>query len=288
VKSPVYAAERRSQTHTLQTNRSGTLWIWVAALMLGPALLTALGLVVAAVLGVNLDDLLQADPEGVWFRLTNAASTLLLAMNIAQGLVVGMVSMALAVESVRREQRQQTWDLLLLTGQTARAIARGKIFASFRTLRGDFWSVVILRLGLMAGAFALNRPYEATPDVVYLLFLLGLTVAWSLIDTFIGIGCAVGAGATSIAKRPLWGMALVVVRVVVVLAGVVWMLTVFGAWLSGSPALMLGMAALGMGVLGLVAYLSVLAAEGCMRAAGAGGRLSQTISQPRTSFSRKP
>jgi hypothetical protein len=287
VKSPVYAAERRSQTHTLQTNRSGTLWIWVAALMLGPALLIALGLVVAAVLGTNLGDLLQADPEGLLARLSTPAGILLLAMNIAQGLVVGMVSMALAVESVRREQRQQTWDLLLLTGQTARAIARGKILASFRTLRGDFWSVVILRLGLMAGAFAVNRPYGVTPDEPYLLFLLALTVAWSLIDTFIGIACAVGAGATAIAKRPLWGMVLVVVRVVVLLAGVVWILTVFGAWLSGSPVLMLAMAALGMGVLGLVAYLAVLAAEGAMRAAGAGWRLSQTISQPRKDFSRK-
>jgi len=285
VKGPIYTAERRHQKYVLDANRSGTLWIWVAVMMLVPALVTALVILALTLTGSEIHEIPpETDLHRAIQSVFNAAAILLIAMNIAQSLVVTMVASGLAAESVGREHRHHTWDLLILTRQPARSIARGKILAVFWTLRRDLGFVVILRMGLLAMVYELSRQINQAIGLAplhqgHLVILLALTLLWTVIDSFMAVGTAVAA-ASWLRFR---GIALFVafsLRVLVLAFGVMWLMLVCNtmAAVPNRPSFAI-LGAIGLLVFSLMAYLSVLIAEMTIRGAGASAYISQPISQ---------
>lgn len=286
MKNPVYIAERRHQKHVLESNRSATLWIWIAILMLIPALLTALGAIILTLLGVEIREI---PPETDLHRLAqnviNALLILLIAMNVAQSLVVTLVASGLAAESVRREHRHQTWDLLILTGQPARSIARGKILAAFWTFRRDIGLVTILRLGLVAVVYEMFRQANQLVGLEpihqeHLLVLFFLTLLWTLIDSFMAVGTAVAA-ASVLQFRAVAMLVAFVIRIAGLFFGVMWLSLVcnmMAAIPEKSTYAVLG--AIGLLVFAIIAYLTVLISEISVRSAGASPHISQFLSQP--------
>jgi hypothetical protein len=81
--------------------------------MLIPALVTSLAAVILTLAGVELREIPpETDLHRAAQSVINAAIILLIAMNVAQSLVVTLVASGLAMESVQREHRHQTWDFL--------------------------------------------------------------------------------------------------------------------------------------------------------------------------------
>ncbi|MCU0463731.1 MAG: hypothetical protein MUF38_04095 [Anaerolineae bacterium] len=287
--SPIYAAERRHQRFVLQSNRSATLWIWVAILMLVPALLTAVVATVVALFNVPILEQFLVNQESFGSWLNNIISTglvLMLAMNIAHTLVLALVSAGLAAESIQREHRRKTWDLLLLTGQSARSIARGKITAAFWTLRRDLLMVVILRLGLISVAYVVSRQGplmfgSPVPQQNHLVVLLVITALWTIIDSFTAVALAIAAAALPARARLMGGLVGLLVRVALMASGVLWLMMVFGA-MNGSPDrptyAVLGV--IGLLVYTIFAYCSVWLAEFALRFAGASPHPSPFAAKP--------
>ncbi len=285
MKSPIYTAERRHQKHVLETNRSGTLWIWVAVLMLVPALLTAVIVVVLTLAGVDMREIPpETDLHRALQNVVSAAIILLIAMNVAQSLVVTLVASGLAAESMRREHRHQTWDLLILTGQPSRSIARGKILAAFWTFRRDLAFVVVLRLGLVAMAYAFFRQINQDFGLEslhqgHLLILLALTILWTVVDSFMAVGIAVAAAA-SVRFRGVTLFVALGLRLLALVGGVIWLTVVFNTMAAAPDQVgFVVLGGIGLLVFAIAAYLSVIIAEIAVRGAGASANISQPISQ---------
>lgn len=146
--NPILRAERKHQWHVMSTSRAGTIWIWLAALMLIPALIASVILFLGGLLLpwipqlVTLFDTTQG--------LVQLAFVDVLTMNIAMYLVVTLITLGLAANSINREKRGKTWDTLLLTSMSARQIVWGKWWATLNALWGDYLMVVGVRFGGLA------------------------------------------------------------------------------------------------------------------------------------------
>lgn len=253
--------------------------------MLVPALITAVVAVGLTLAGVELREIPpETDLHRAAQSVINAAIILLIAMNVAQSLVVTLVASGLAMESVQREHRHQTWDLLILTGQPARSIARGKILAAFWTFRRDIGLVTILRLGLVALVYEMYRQgnlliFEEPIHQGHLLVLLFFTVVWTLIDSFMAVGTAVAA-ASVLRFRAITMLIAFAMRIAALVFGVMWLSLVCNtlANVPDRPGYAI-FGAIGLLVFAIVAYLSVLFSEISVRSAGASPHISQILSQ---------
>lgn len=287
--SPIYAAERRHQRFVLQSNRSATLWIWVAILMLVPALLTSVVATVVALFNVPILEafLVNQDSFGTWVNnIVSTGLVLMLAMNIAHTLVLALVSAGLAAESIQREHRRKTWDLLLLTGQSARSIARGKITAAFWTLRRDLLMVVILRLGLISVAYVVSRQGPLmfgapVPNEGHLAVLLLVTALWTITDSFAAVALSIAAAALPARVRLMGVLGGLLLRVALMASGILWLMTVFGA-MNGSPdrPTYAALGVVGLLVYVIFAYCAVWLAEFALRFAGASPHPSPFAAKP--------
>lgn len=166
--NPVMRAELSYQRRVITTSRSGRFWIGLALLLLIPAFIAALLFVCAALTGVDVSGLSGN---------ANSYSLIvhLIIMNVALYVVVTLVTMGLASNSIRREQTGKTWESLLLTGIPTRQIIRGKWWATLRALWGDHVMVGVLRAGLLAWvAIEFSLVNSGTPQPDRLSFVIGL------------------------------------------------------------------------------------------------------------------
>jgi hypothetical protein len=188
--NPVTRAELKYQWHIIENGRAGTLWIIMAYVLLVPAGIASLVFFVGGVLN-------QFNPGGIHFLpdetaalLGGLGATLLVAMNLAMYLVLTMITLALASNSISREKRGKTWDSLLLTGVDARQIVWGKWWATLTALWGDHAAAAVLRLGIVAwgiqvmGGEALYQPIiPFLPTVLsYLVAGALLLIAYAVVD----------------------------------------------------------------------------------------------------------
>lgn len=160
--NPIALAELRHQRYVINNSRSGRIWILLAMLMLLPALLASVVAFGAVMLGAELppaDSLDRIDSFATF--IIGVGEVALITMNIAQYIVVMMISYGLAANSITREKRGNTWDNLLLTNVNARTIVQGKFHASLRALSGDYTMVAVLRVGLMASIVPISRSFIA-------------------------------------------------------------------------------------------------------------------------------
>lgn len=233
--NPVYRAEVRHQDYVLRTNRSPTLWILLALVLLVPALIASGAFtVLVGVLGVRLPPIpIISNIDTVGEAVYTIGAIALITMNLAHYLVVALVSSGLAVMSVQREQRNHTWDLLVLTKQSARAIALGKIAASLWVLRRDTAIVTILRVGLLMLAIDLIRDLyvgsQFTPfDALYLTMWV---VLWTVMDTVLSVSAAI-ASALAPQWRPVMLPVALAVRGITLFGGVFWLAGMINRMLS--------------------------------------------------------
>ncbi|NOG48122.1 MAG: hypothetical protein HND48_00710 [Chloroflexi bacterium] len=238
--NPIYRAEVRHQDYVLRTNRSPTLWIVVALVLLVPALIASGAFtVLVGVLGARLPPIpLFSDIDSMSEVFYTVGAVSLITMNLAHYLVVALVSSGLAVMSVQREQRNKTWDILVLTQQNARAIALGKVAASLWVLRRDTAIVTILRVGLLMLAVDLIRDLYVGPQFTPFdaLFLTLWVVLWTVMDTVLSVAAAIAS--TLIPQwRPVMLPVALAVRGITLFGGVFWLAGMINRMLSAPDRL---------------------------------------------------
>lgn len=187
VDNPVMRAELKHQRHVMRTSRSGWFWIVLAVVMLLPAFLSALTVIVAGLLRINLLPVVFTPPFNL---VANIGLVSLVIMHFALYIVVTLVTLALAASSITREQTSRTWESLLLTEMSARQIVLGKWWATLRALWGDHVLVLVLRLGFVAWLHWMgSSPDQPDPMrlLIVLLVVTVLTLADNGLTTVIGI-----------------------------------------------------------------------------------------------------
>lgn len=179
---PVAQAELKYQWHIIESGRAGTLWIILAYVLLVPAAIASLVFFVGGLLNQFIPGgihLLRDDSAAL---LGSLGATLLVAMNLALYLVLTMITLALASNSISREKRGKTWDNLLLTGVDARQIVWGKWWATLAAMRGDHVAAALLRLGIVAwGVTVMGGEALYQPIIPFLPTMLSYIVAGALL-----------------------------------------------------------------------------------------------------------
>lgn len=281
--NPVYSAEVRYQDYVLRTNRSSNIAIAMALLLIIPALIMAL--VATAAVGIfNVD--LPPVPVVVQIQtpldvLYTIGAVTLLTMNLAHYLVVALISSGLAVFSIQREQRNHTWELLVLTRLSAQQIAFGKIRASLWVLRRDTAIITTLRVGLVSFALDVVRPVypDASHNVAQFAIIMLLVVAWTVLDMVLAVSTSVASTLLPRGRAALMPLALVA-RAITLFGGVWWLSRIVDALFQdpGSPRYVL-IGAFGVLVFALMAAVSLKIAEFSAQIAHASpSKISQAIS----------
>ena len=180
--NPVTRAELKYQWHIIETGRAGTLWIIMAYVLLVPAAITSVVFFVGGLLNQFVPGGIHFLPDETAALLGSLGATLLVAMNLALYLVLTMITLALASNSISREKRGKTWDNLLLTGVDARQIVWGKWWATLSALWGDHAAAAVLRLGIVAwGVYVMGDEALYQPIIPFLPTILSYMVAGALL-----------------------------------------------------------------------------------------------------------
>ncbi len=191
---PIYEAELRHQEYLIENSSVSRFWIAMAAALIIPAVLATASYFIAAMLEYREARLMStAGVRDLESALIGIGQVTLVTMNIAQYIVLTMVSYGLAANAIAREQRHQTWDLLLLTNRRARHLVRGKWAASLQALNGDYGMLTLMRIGLVCMALTIQTvfyPQGALFTRWDVLALCGLMTAMSVLDTMFGTAAA--------------------------------------------------------------------------------------------------
>lgn len=177
--NPIAQAEFRHQRFLIKNGRNGIGWILLAVGMLLPAFLTGIIYFFTAIFGIEMSSplmLAEFQYASVPEQLLNIGSMFLLTMNVALYLVVILITVALASNSISREKRSRTWDTLLLTNVDARKIVMGKWWASLRAIFGDHTMILWLRLGLVGFFIHTFNPVAPEGFTVLTAYVIPLTI----------------------------------------------------------------------------------------------------------------
>lgn len=180
--NPIAQAELKYQGHVIENGRAGTLWIILAIVLLVPAAIASLVFFVGGLLNQFIPSGIHILGDELELVLGGLGATLLVAMNLALYLVLTMITLALASNSISREKRGKTWDNLLLTGVDARQIVWGKWWATLAAMRGDHIAAAFLRLGIVTwGVTVLGGEALYQPIIPFLPTMLSYIVAGALL-----------------------------------------------------------------------------------------------------------
>ncbi|GAB1421912.1 hypothetical protein MASR2M15_21110 [Anaerolineales bacterium] len=187
--NPISQAEYHYQRFVIRKQRAPLIWIIMAILLLGPAMLTSIvyiGAIFLTLVSLETLTILQDYNSAFW--------VLVLVMTCSMYPVVTLVSFALSSNSIRREKFGKTWDNLRLTHMNNRQIILGKWWASFRALSGDHLMANVVRIGLFASIIggAFGGPIEQEP-AFYILNFVAFTLA-SIILTIFDVALTVSLG----------------------------------------------------------------------------------------------
>ncbi len=92
--------------------------------------------------------------------------------------VVTIVGPAVAANSIASEREGRTWEAVLLTGLTAKQIARGKFLAAYTTI--GLYIVVLAPVGALSFLFGGVTATDVVVAFAFLFVLAGLAVAFGL------------------------------------------------------------------------------------------------------------
>jgi ABC-type Na+ efflux pump permease subunit len=198
---PVYRAERDHQWAVMEKSRSGWLWVLLAMIMLLPALLTSLYIFFSTMLWGRSINVLPSPETADWLP---DLQLLMVVMNVALYFVIALVSAALANSSVEREKQGNTWDLLRLTGVSARDLVWGKWLASLRVIRTDYVILALLRVGWavwFAAGFRPQFPAGTLPASTSVALLVLLALVFTLVDAAFNTALSVAIALTEPSGR---------------------------------------------------------------------------------------
>lgn len=151
-------AELRHQWYVLEKSRSGILWIIIAILMLLPAIFFTIYFGMIALLNLPAPQWNPSNPASTDL-LINIGLISSLVMNISLYLIVILITLGLSSNSITRERKGKTWDVLLLTNVDAHQVILGKWWASLVALWGDHAMVAFIRIGMVTFAVVSLEPY---------------------------------------------------------------------------------------------------------------------------------
>lgn len=252
--NPIVEAEFRYQRFVINRSRAGLIWIILAAAMVVPALLYALYVVMLGLLGIVYPPIVAQQPVG---GLLDGGMVALLVMSTSMYIVVTLITLGLAGNSVRREREGHTWDNLRLTDISPAKIVQGKWYASLRALGGDHAMVTVMRLGLVALLVLLAEPITlllraagTQSFVVYLPALIGITIVYSVLDAALTAATGLLASVPGELGGAIIAPLAVGVRLVAMGAAVAWfLLTMHTFFVSNFQAVLL------LTLIGFIAYL---------------------------------
>jgi ABC-type transport system involved in multi-copper enzyme maturation permease subunit len=184
--NPVMRAELKHQQYVITTSRSGRFWIILAVLMLLPAFLASVVFTIEALIGVDITRNILGENGRQLLVLD------LIIMNFALYVVMTLITMGLAANSISREQTGKTWETLLLTTLPARQIVMGKWWATLRALWGDHIMLALLRVGLISFvAVETADIFNTRPDIGFVvlgtLFVLAYTALEEAFSAALGL-----------------------------------------------------------------------------------------------------
>jgi hypothetical protein len=204
-RSPVMQAELTYQRRSSATRRPRRLlrrilaWPW--KILLALAIMSAVILLVvepfAAVIGYDVASLpIEMHPLAalVLFFIPVVS---LIPLTLLVHFRTQLRTLALASNTISREKRGGTWDILLLTPISARQIVRGKWWATVRHAWREYLLLALLRAGsilwvtLEAGRYIIYsyptyrieiRPHYYEPQPLFMLFSVALMVGFTLLN----------------------------------------------------------------------------------------------------------
>lgn len=237
----------------MQNSRSGRVWILLALMMLVPAFIGSIVFFISTMIAPYMTIALL--PEAANRSLGLFTFVLLIVMNVALYVVVQLVTIGLAANSILREKSGHTWESLLLTNVDARQLVFGKWWATVRALWGDQLMVALLRIGLVGWAVQRFAPSDgqALPIVLLALTLTVFTLLDAAFSAAVGVFSPLSHWSWAITSTMLLSM-----RVIMTLVGLLWFTMTF-VWLMDNRPYML------LAVGGLLVYL--LAILGVLRLA---------------------
>ena len=235
IQNIITQAELRHQWYILEKSRSGTAWIILAVLMLLPGVLVTLYLLGIAFLGLPLTHL-NPNNNDFLSNLVDVGLVSLITMNVALYLIVILITLGLSSNSITRERKGRTWDVLVLSNVDARQIVLGKWWASLVALWGDHAMIGFLRVGLVCGAVISTEPFfgarlPATPQGISPIFihtaiLSVILILYTAIDAMFTAALGVG-GSVSTHNASLVGGIIFMVRFISIVIFVVWIWSVY-------------------------------------------------------------
>lgn len=157
VKDVITQAELRHQWYILEKSRSGTAWIIIAVLMILPAVLMTFYGLILVIFNISL----TWNPINPNFgdNLISVGIVSLIVMNVSLYLIVILITLGLSSNSIARERKGLTWEVLLLTNVDARQVVLGKWWASLVALWGDHAMIGFLRVGAVCALVLSIEPY---------------------------------------------------------------------------------------------------------------------------------
>lgn len=191
MQGPVARAELKHQSDVMENTRAGIVWIWLAYILLYPAIAISIGIFLGALLNYITPFTLIPGDQGL--TILTAATTHLIGMNAALYMVVTLVTLGLAAQSITREKQGKTWDMLLLTGVDARQIIYGKWWATVRVMWKDHALLYLLRLGMIAWLVQVTnqefffRPgfLSIQPHMLFLILGAAQVALYSVLDAML-------------------------------------------------------------------------------------------------------
>ncbi len=253
-------AEFNHQRYVIRSSRSGFGWIVLATIMLVPAFLSAIGIWLMALF--ERDSLNLTSTPSIITGIVNISLALMITMNIALYLVVILITVALASNSINRERVGRTWDVLLLTNISARQLVWGKWRGSVDALLGDHMMIGLLRLGLvgMTFVFSYNTLHgETLPRAItHVLPLTFIMFAFTVLDAAFTAALGI-AGSLSTANRTVTGTLIVTTRIAGFVLAAVYYWLVVRSINQGATYLVVGCA--GLLIFALVIWLTLRVAQ---------------------------
>lgn len=235
IRDVITQAELRHQWYILEKSRSGTAWIIIAVLMILPAILVTFYLLAIVFLGLPINHI-NPNNNDLISNLVDVGLVSLITMNMALYLIVILITLGLSSNSITRERKGRTWDVLVLSNVDARQVVLGKWWASFVALWGDHAMIGFLRIGLVCMAVITLEPFGGaklptvpmgiSPIVTHTLILSVILLAYTAIDAMFTAALGVG-GAVSTQNANLVGGVIFMMRFIAMFMFVMWLWTIY-------------------------------------------------------------
>jgi len=259
-------AELRHQWYVLEKSRSGTAWIVIAILMVIPAVLITLYAVILVIF--NLPFTWSITSDSFLDNLVEIGIVLLVVMNVALYIIVILITLGLSSNSVSRERKGRTWDVLLLTNVDARQVVLGKWWASLVALWGDHAMIAFLRVGAVClivlgiqplmGIRLASAPLGIAPVLVHSAVLSVMMVAYTAIDAMFTAALGVG-GSVSTQNSSLVGAAVFTARFISIGVFLFWIMRLYNSLIVGWGYILVGL--LGLAIFALFTWIALRVGE---------------------------